>query len=184
LSAFARSIENFTATNPQTVDLHECLNLGFRMADQEVREAWQNDPALSGMGTTLVALIMRNFDFVIGNIGDSRGYLCASDYCGQVTVDHVAENGSNILTRAITGEGHTWDLFPTNQTDNLASGYGLLLSSDGLVLSNDEILANARSYFQEEVRSLQDTMENLINSAYQNGSSDNISAMMISATEF
>jgi len=180
LSAFASSIKKYAAKNPVSVDLHGCLDLGFRMADQAVREAWPRDPALFGMGTTLVAVVMRNFDFVVGNIGDSRAYLCSADTCRQLTIDH---KDGPALTRAITGKGYSWDLFPKAGVNSLASGNGVLLSSDGLILGRAGITKNAKSYFTNEADSLLDVVEEIINEAYRSGSNDNISAMMITATE-
>lgn len=43
---------------------------------------------LSGMGTTVVAVIISGTRFVVANIGDSRGYLYRNGHLVQITEDH------------------------------------------------------------------------------------------------
>ena len=47
---------------------------------------------LSGMGTTVVAVIISGTRFVVANIGDSRGYLYRNGHLVQITEDHSLVN--------------------------------------------------------------------------------------------
>ncbi len=47
---------------------------------------------LSGIGTTVVAVIISGTRFVVANIGDSRGYLYRNGHLVQITEDHSLVN--------------------------------------------------------------------------------------------
>ena len=102
---------------------------------------------LSGMGTTLVAAVLKkNGSGYILNVGDSRAYLLHRRTLKQISKDHslVAElldagiiteeqaahhPQKNVITRALGSEQHVdADVFPVS----LIPGDSLLLCSDGL----------------------------------------------------
>ena len=63
-------------------------------ANRRVHERASNDPATSGMGTTMtVALVEPNGEITFGHVGDSRAYVLRGDMLEQLTDDHslVAE---------------------------------------------------------------------------------------------
>ena len=110
----------------------------------------------SGMGTTLVAVLVQGRTATFVNVGDSRGYHISRGVITQVTKDHSLVQlmvdrgelsperaksypGKNFITRAVGTE-------PTVQMDifhkELVKGEFLLLCSDGLsnLLDDQEIL--------------------------------------------
>ena len=110
----------------------------------------------SGMGTTLVAVLVQGRTATFVNVGDSRGYHINRGGITQVTKDHSLVQlmvdrgelsperaksypGKNFITRAVGTE-------PTVQMDifhkELVKGEFLLLCSDGLsnLLDDQEIL--------------------------------------------
>ncbi len=112
----------------------------------------RQNPAFSGMGTTVVAAAFSGSEVVIGNVGDSRAYLIRDCAIQQLTTDHTlvqemvdrgqikAEDAlshpqAHILTRCIGSETGldvsikkfwVWEVAPEEPSDYL------LLCSDGL----------------------------------------------------
>lgn len=80
----------------------------IRMANDRVRSAASVDPALAGMGTTVVVLWIRGKHAHVAHVGDSRIYRFRRGGLVQLTRDHSwpSEDGSmrNVLTRAIGAE--------------------------------------------------------------------------------
>ena len=94
---------------------------GVEKANSNVRWEASQHPELAGMGTTLVAVIVRRPKAFIVNVGDSRAYLQGRGGLEQVTTDHswVNEVGKslgltdeqlkvhpyrNVLTKAVGAE--------------------------------------------------------------------------------
>jgi len=74
-------------------DILESLREAFKVANSEVYNLGANNPAFAGMGTTCVALVLKDGNGYIGNIGDSRVYQIMRRSVVQLTQDHskVAE---------------------------------------------------------------------------------------------
>ena len=139
-------------------------------------------------GTTLtLALVMGNNAY-IAHVGDSRAYVFNQDALKQITQDHslsqrLEELGQspeevkqvqNVLYRAI-GQGETVEV--DTHMQYLPAGASLLLCSDGLwglVEDTDitDILKTASSP--------QESCEQLIEKANNNGGLDNITAIVVS----
>ena len=146
----------------------------------------------TGMGTTLVAALVRGKTVNIVNVGDSRAYSVSAEGIRQITVDHSVVQmmiqrgelskerakrypGKNYITRAIgTEETVTCDGFLTQ----LLKGECLLLCSDGLtnVVSDQEIL------FEVLHGGTPDTCcQRLIEIAKRRGAPDNVTCALIMA---
>lgn len=143
-----------------------------------------------GMGTTLVAAIVRSKTIDIVNVGDSRAYCIGKDGIRQLTVDHSVVQmmidrgelsveraksypGKNYITRAIgTEESVTCDGFHIPVT----KGEHLLLCSDGLtnVVNDQEIL------FEVLHGGTANTCcQRLIDIAKHRGAPDNVTCVLI-----
>ncbi len=156
-------------------------------ANKRVFDEAASHPEYRGMGTTVSAVAVRHDYAYIGQVGDSRVYLCRHGMpITQLTEDHslVAEQVrggllseeearthslKNLITRAVgTRENLKVDLFRLHlqQNDNL------LICSDGLsnVVSDEEI-AQAMS-----VESLQGVGRLLVGRALRAGAPDNVTA--------
>jgi serine/threonine protein phosphatase PrpC len=145
------------------------------------------EPGKKGMGTTLVAALVEDGEYMIANVGDSRGYVLSADGIRQVTHDHsfaaeaerhgqpIAEEMAirykDALTRSIgTEEFVQVDVFgPFPVVDDSA----LFICSDGLykVLEDDALL---RIYLQSS--GPRGAAQALVTRAFDDGSDDNISA--------
>jgi len=145
---------------------------------------------LSGMGTTVVSVIINNGTAYIAHAGDSRAYLINDDGITQITRDHsivqtMIENGQltseearfhpskNVITRAL-GIG---DMINTEFTEvQLAPKDKLLLCTDGLtnyvqVGKIKDIITNTH---------FSDIPFTLISAANNAGGGDNVTAVILS----
>jgi len=64
------------------------LKSAIAEAHSQIVARAQNDPELSGLGTTVTALLRAGSTLAMAHIGDSRAYLLRDDELDQVTTDH------------------------------------------------------------------------------------------------
>lgn len=165
------------------------LKKGIEYANQLLYHKSNEDYRLSGMGTTLVAAVIKEGQLSVLNIGDSRLYL-VDEGISQVTEDHsyveemvrlgrMERNSSdylknkNIITRAI-GTTRWVEAEPFYRS--LQDGQKILLCSDGLtnMLEDEKILQVIN-----QAESLAEAAENLVAQANEHGGPDNISVILI-----
>jgi protein phosphatase len=161
-------------------------------ANEAIFERAQRNPRLSGMGTTMVALVVEDSRAWVMNVGDSRCYRLRKNQLEQVTLDHslVEEQVRlgrmspsealksplrNVITRALgTQVTVTPDCFPLEAEP----GDVFLLCSDGLTRElNDEML---QAHLGAEVP-LQERANRLVEAANQAGGHDNITCVLVQA---
>ncbi len=153
------------------------------------------EPALRGMGSTLVAAHLDGQRLHLIHVGDSRAYLIRNGECAQLTVDHsyVEEQVSlgfmtreianaspmqSVITRAVgIQEGFDPDL----SSVNLHDGDFVLLTSDGLTrhLESLEIAKVVAGKVSVQQQSLDTRCGNLIDLAKRRGGSDNITCVLL-----
>ena len=170
-------------------DIIKVLKSAIGMSNTLVYEKSHSDPALSGMGSTMVAAVIRNGMLTVANVGDSRLYIIR-DGITQVTKDHsyVEEQvelgnisrysdeynkNKNIITRAVGIEDAVKaDFF---EVDLVKNDY-ILICSDGLtnMVDDDSIFAIISGH-----GSLQYKANTLIAAANENGGNDNIAVILI-----
>lgn len=170
-------------------DIIKVLKSAIGMSNTLVYEKSHSDPALSGMGSTMVAAVIRKGMLTVANVGDSRLYIIR-DGITQVTKDHsyVEEQvelgnisrysdeynkNKNIITRAVGIEDTVKaDFF---EVDLVKNDY-ILICSDGLtnMVDDDSIFAIISGH-----GSLQYKANTLIAAANENGGNDNIAVILI-----
>lgn len=170
-------------------DIIKVLKSAIGMSNTLVYEKSHSDPALNGMGSTMVAAVIRNGMLTVANVGDSRLYIIR-DGITQVTKDHsyVEEQvelgnisryseeynkNKNIITRAVGIEDTVKaDFF---EVDLVKNDY-ILICSDGLtnMVDDDSIFAIISGH-----GSLQYKANTLIAAANENGGNDNIAVILI-----
>lgn len=160
-------------------------------ANDSIVEAACNNPAHSGMGTTLVAALFHHDRVVIAHVGDSRAYRVRKGEIVQITHDHsllqeqidaglVSEENArfarnrNLITRAM-GVDIVVDVEIHEHQTEMGDIY--ILCSDGLsdMLQKHEIsdLVNAAD------ASLESACNELIRAANESGGRDNISVILV-----
>ncbi|CAG1020733.1 partial Serine/threonine phosphatase stp, partial [Methylococcales bacterium] len=71
------------------VPLKRILSKIYLTAYQRIRDEIEMKPYLSGMGSTLVSVLIHDGEMVWGNMGDSRLYLLRSGFVMQLTKYHT-----------------------------------------------------------------------------------------------
>ena len=164
------------------------LSEAVNAANQTVVEHSQAEKAMEGMGTTLVAATVIDDCLYVVNIGDSRLYVL-DDRMWQITRDHslveeMVRAGEitreqarthpekNVITQAI---GIRRKLKADFFDVALNPGDVILLCSDGLtnMIEDDQILQIVR-----QAASLEAAAQELVDTANQNGGTDNISVIL------
>ncbi|MFQ5781363.1 MAG: Stp1/IreP family PP2C-type Ser/Thr phosphatase, partial [Nitrospiria bacterium] len=160
-------------------------------ANQCIYEAACRDKSLTGMGTTVVALLADPTELIIGFVGDSRVYLHNKDQIKQLTRDHSLVNEyvrqglltpeaaeshplKHILSRALGTnpkvEVETFKRIPL-------PGDVLILCSDGL--SNKLAPQAMNAIMMENGNDLEKGGNALVQKAKENGGEDNITAILV-----
>ncbi|TDJ32135.1 MAG: Stp1/IreP family PP2C-type Ser/Thr phosphatase [Gammaproteobacteria bacterium] len=148
----------------------------------------------TGMGTTVVATHLDKNRFRVDWVGDSRAYhyQAAGDSLRQITTDHSyvqellaggaispeqAENHPqrHVITQAL-GVTAPADLRVDTVKGKLRPGDVLLLCSDGL---NNELDDEAIAEILGQNKSLEQKADQLVQSALDNGGSDNVSVALL-----
>lgn len=166
------------------------LRQGAEQANSAVFLRAATETECNGMGTTLVAALVKEQEAFILNIGDSRAYCIGKAGILKVTRDHsVVEDlvlrgditpeearthpQKNLITRALGAEEHVRaDLFQKK----LEKGDVLLLCSDGLsnMMTDQELL-----YEVLHGGPMENCCQRLLDIALSRGSPDNVTAVLI-----
>lgn len=156
--------------------------------DQMIASYVHERPELSGMGTTLSALFLRDNSVVALHVGDSRIYRLRGNSFEQLTTDHTViqellDQGSiteaeiathpqrSVLTQVLMGDGRNQ---PVLSIYEVKADDRFLLCSDGLttVLSDKEI----KSILKGKARGA--AVDALIDAVYINGAPDNVTVIV------
>ena len=142
-------------------------------------------PESQGMGTTIVMAILTPSFLLIGNIGDSSGYIYKGNKIHKITVDHTLVNllvksgeltkeeakvhpKKNVLMKAL-GSNTNVDMDIFNVELNID---GIFLCSDGLTNMLDD--TQISKVLNEKIP-LKEKLEKLVFKANNRGGNDNIS---------
>ena len=165
------------------------LDSAITAANIEVYDMAYSRPDLKGMGTTVVAVVVRDNVAHIAHAGDSRAYIVNKDGVEQITVDHslvqnLVDRGEitkeeaehhpnkNVITRAL-GVDKRIDV-DFSEFD-LQENETLILCTDGIIncVNNAEIADDIKDgqYYAFADR--------LVKRANKNGGNDNITVVAI-----
>jgi protein phosphatase len=146
VSTFVAAVRNVDEAQRITTS---ALKLAIAAANRDVRAIPDNEPSLSGLGTTLSAVVMDSSEGRVVHVGDSRVYRFRDQSLLQLTRDHtltaelverhhLSPEGAkrhllrNVLARSI---GTTDDVDPDIERVELLPGDRLILATDGLTKS-------------------------------------------------
>ncbi len=186
ISKYVKASYNPTMTS---LNIEKLLRGAVETANIEIFDTAEKNPEYKGMGTTVVAALVKDGTAYIAHVGDSRAYLITAEGVEQLTRDHSVVQSllesaeitpeqarshprKNVITRAV-------GIFDTVEVDFNEVNIGneiLLMCTDGLsgFLTADEI---KNVTLQNESELVPDI---LIKKAIENKSSDNITVTVIS----
>lgn len=90
--ASSLAVGRLAALEGESLSADEALDRlkdAIAQAHNDIVERAHNDPELSGLGTTVTAILRSGSSLAMAHIGDSRGYLLRGDELEQVTTDHT-----------------------------------------------------------------------------------------------
>jgi serine/threonine protein phosphatase PrpC len=185
--ASTNGAQDLMATQP----MGNILKTAIIDADRAIYENALADSSLTGMGTTLTALLFHQKRAHVGHVGDSRAYLYRDGKARQLTDDHSwiqdqvragllspeeakESRFRNIITRSV---GFEPSVRPDMQELTVQAGDCYLLCSDGLsnCVSLEEIGQVLTTQFYR------DTPGALIAMANDRGGDDNITCVCVYA---
>lgn len=190
VEAFADALRGLLAQEDAGRSPGELMAQSAETANRTVYQRACGDPACRGMGTTLVAVLVREQTASILNIGDSRCYHVGEGGIRRVTRDHsVVEDmvargditpeearthpRKNLITRALGSEPKVQ---PDLYEQALLPGEFLLLCSDGLsnLLTDQEIHAEILRGGTPE-----NCCKRLLDIAISRGAPDNVTVVLM-----
>lgn len=170
------------------------LASAIELANRAIYDAGNGQLGQMGMGSTVVAALVRGHSLAIGHVGDSRIYLVRQGGIQQLTQDHSlvmeqvrlgfmtreqAEQSElqNVILRALGAESEV-----EADVEELVAMPGdvLLMTSDGLTrhVRDEEILA---AIIQSG--NLEEACSKLIQAAKERGGDDNITCLLLRIVE-
>lgn len=177
-------------------EVQQVAEFAVAAANRAIYERGQTDPALSGMGTTLVSAIAWEDRILFSNVGDSRAYLIrpdreeGADAVSRITKDHswvekLVEMGNitaeeamrhpdrNLVTRVL---GPDSEAPSDSYLVQLIPGDYILLCTDGLV---DTV--SSREIEREVLGGGDDNtcLDRLLGLAKSRGAADNVTAVLL-----
>ena len=190
VDVFVQEVRRTWTSSMTQEKINQMLHSAVKLANFTVFDQSQQFEEFDGMGTTLVAVLLKNRHATVVHVGDSRAYRVNSDGIWQMTRDHslvqmMVERGEltqemaktypgkNYITRAIGTE-------PIVICDishlELAKGEFLLLCSDGLsnVLDDQEILFEVVHGVNRA-----DCCQRLLEIAKNRGAPDNVTSVLM-----
>jgi serine/threonine protein phosphatase PrpC len=169
------------------------LRRAVRAGNTAIAQLIRQDPSLTGMGTTLTAILFASDRIGVVNIGDSRTYLMRNGVCTQITHDDslvqtfldehritpeeaMHHPRRSLILRALTG-AHDED--PAMSIREVHPGDRYLLCSDGLT----DVVSFA--VLEETLRmpDVQVCANRLIELALAGGGPDNITVIVADAVD-
>jgi serine/threonine protein phosphatase PrpC len=167
----------------------EGLRSAIEAANAAINEISAKANSAAGMGTTLIATVLKGNRLHLANVGDSRGYVVREGCIEQISEDHSwvqeqiragklsAEDlythpRRNLITRAL-------GLYPDVEIDlfqrEVRENDVLVLCSDGLwgQVTDDEIAAAVTKHSSEQAAKL------LVDAANDRGGPDNITVVIL-----
>lgn len=199
----AETCSEYIETNKHIIEEYFCLENNdaliqslmqnaIKHACKTVFNEGQKEDYLSGMSTTLTAVLILNSKALLGHVGDSRLYLKRNKEVYLITEDHTV--GHEIRERSISSHravtanrfdsvlkksvGFSQTVEADTMLFDLLPGDQLLLCSDGLY-NNVSKAIEFLPIIQQDTRS---SLQSLIDLANNRGGRDNITCILINCS--
>lgn len=176
---------------PDDVNIKEFLYATVLQAAHQVLDKCLEDPAYKNCGTTISGFFVFGNKYHTFNVGDSRVYLFSDEVLSRETHDHsvvqeLLDSGQiteeeafthpkrNMMTSAIGQNLHLMRV-DVSEARELIPGDILMAFSDGV---HDALTDNMIFNIVKEYKNADGLAEKLVNSAYEAGGKDNITAVI------
>ena len=190
VDVFTQEVKRTWKPDMDTSRIDQMLRNAVKLANFTVYDQSRQFVEFTGMGTTLVAVLIHGRNASVVNVGDSRAYSIDRNGIHQITTDHSlvqmmvsrgeltkeqARNypGKNLITRAIGTEAVTMcDIFHKK----VERGDYILLCTDGLsnLMDEQEILFEVAHGQDRE-----QCCERLLDIAKKRGAPDNVTSVLV-----
>ncbi len=187
---FVQEVRRTFSSGMEQGQIDQMLQGAVKLANFTVYDQAQQFEEFSGMGTTLVAVLIQNEEVTVANVGDSRAYGINQNGIHRLTVDHSLVElmvqrgeitpeeaktypGKNYITRAIGTEAIVeCDLFHMDAQ----KGDCLVLCTDGLsnMIDDQEILFEVVHGVKKQF-----CCQRLLEIAKSRGAPDNVTGVLI-----
>jgi serine/threonine protein phosphatase PrpC len=179
--------------SPASADTGPLAN-AIRLANRKIYEAGERESGKSGMGSTVVAALVRGNSLTIGNVGDSRIYLIRHGEIQQLTRDHslvMEQVRLGLITREQAEHSEMQNVILRalgSEKEVEADVEGLLaVNGDLIVMSSDGLTRHVRDQEILDIvaaaRSLEGACAALIQTAKDRGGDDNITCLLLKVVE-
>lgn len=174
--------------NMKSDDIEKVMKNAISSANILLFDKASKNSSLSGMGTTIAAVVINDDTAIIAHVGDSRIYLI-NEEINQLTKDHsivqtLIESGKitkedanihpkkNVITRALGVESQ---VIVDTCTLDIKKGDTFLLCTDGLTnyVAENKIFETFKNY------QITDVANRLVELANNNGGGDNITVVTL-----
>lgn len=190
LEVFMEEIRNTWTAGMNQEKTDQMLEAAVKLANFTVFDQAMQFEEFNGMGTTLVAALIREKEVTVVNVGDSRAYLVGRNGIRCLTKDHslvqmMVDRGELTPERARTYPGKNY-ITRAIGTDNLVEsdiyhldverGDCLLLCTDGLsnLLDDQEILFEVVHGVNKQY-----CCQRLLDIAKNRGAPDNVTSILV-----
>ena len=190
VDVFVEEIRRTWTSNMDDEKIDRMLEAAVKLTNFTVFDQAQQFEEFNGMGTTLVAALIRNRSATVVNVGDSRAYSVTRDGIRQLTVDHSLGQmmvqrgeltpeqaktypGKNFITRAIGTESVVeCDLFRLD----VERGDAIFLCTDGVtnIVDEQEILFEVVHGVNKQY-----CCQHLLDIAKSRGAPDNVTGVLV-----
>jgi len=152
------------------------------------------DPSLSGMTTTFASVLHRGSSILVSHVGDTRVYLCRQGSLQQLTVDHnlenyMRENPSFRPKMKVSGKTLVAALGLKQTPPRLSHLRCEIVKDDLLLISTDGLTDSlppptlTALLGKLQVAPVEDVVQSLTRAALNHGSMDNISVILLHASD-
>ncbi len=190
VDVFVQEVRRSWVSGMNSQDAEQMLRGAVKLANFTVYDQSKELEEFSGMGTTLVAVLLQDEEVIAVNVGDSRAYSVGRSGIRRLTTDHSLVQmmiqrgelspekartypGKNFITRAIGTEAVVeCDVFHVD----VQRGDSLILCTDGLsnMVDDQEILFEVVHGVKKEQCCVR-----LLDIAKNRGAPDNVTCVMI-----
>ncbi len=189
-SAITRDVVSEALTNEEIANLEVAIKEAFSKANEKVIQYSEENQSMKGMGCTCVALALKDNEFYLGHVGDSRAYLYRKGILKQITRDHsyVEELFSRGLIKEEEKKDHPYKNSITRyigSKDKLSVDVisGPISNDDIFILCSDGLTGEVDDKGIETILKTNSETEKiskaLIEKALENGGGDNITVVVV-----